>query len=1334
MASDHGPPYTGDDLLLNNTFPNTENNFQGGYGQGLYQDNLNWNDQQSIWQPHQQPHQQPSSTEGQYSHTVPYSSGFLPHDPNQFSDPTLSGSPFSHVDAAVDPSLYGSSTGYALQAAQGGHFETYQQPSYQHPSVLDDSNDLTAFQSNGSSNVYPNHATVGQLQSQQPRTSSPFAQHDARCSPSLSHGSPAQKTASLSQLPPTFKKDGSLTASQALSHGSPYQNHLSIAQGPSRAFTPSQLSGAGSQATPPPGSSNVRIQQQNPVPSMTSTNLRTIAPQMTNPQQYAMIMPSGSSLSPSVTPNQQFTGAQVAPGRTTLGAEGEISAAVSDKSQETLAPFVRVPKSHQVGKQFSKDRKQFSIIDKIDLPQDRKVEKIMKFADILTGTVKLSWSKGVIKSDSLKKERFSYAEAAKIKGSSVDALKSATVASKSPIEKAKKGAKPIGQIAASESEDAESSEQSDESSDDSEPESVEEMEVSPLPGQRPKEPLEAIKYDTIKALWKPKRQPLTGAEVRGCLGMYWVVISAIRDRWKKDKGDYDAAATDALKASIKSKVDFQRNQLEVAFKAAQEHGHPQIISRFGTDASFLTLFLSFMADRVNQNDYAGGLLKAALELLARSPSISREVTTGKGTGKTWDKVMARIEKKGDEQTKKLAQSILEVARKSKLSVGSPTMANNDGVNALTPSNPPVSTKPATIVRAAPSVAGVKRSLDSDSAKHVQGTPFASGASKMSTVTKGVGVQASGVGPSKVVKHGPGSVSASLSGPKQAGNMSMLSGRAAATKSGVIPVKRSAAVLSGKDGEPGSSKLANAVKAKAMAKAPNLFTSLSSASKKPSALATPAATAKDRERDTFVAKVPEKPAGPSKPAFSFRDTMEELTREKVVEKPAKKEPEGPPETPEEKAKRMRKESRRHLRVSWPVDEMLVAVREFKSDPSERSLDTNMDVDLNDMRSEGQVLKRHVDVDEEVAMAEALDLPKEEDIREWTTPSNIDYSVLPKEAAEKNTTIYGGKTPIVSPDDEEQNHRESTTLLVHYLDPSDIPPTPREPRKQDAGENVKEPASMQLPDWVVNREVERGYLPPSELMPEAPDHHEASRRHWFESRSRQTYVSTEYQKQQAQQERDREQQSKQQEQQQQASLEEVFARFAAPNSSSSAAPQDPTPAPAVDLNSLLADLRNHGYISTEASVAPSYDQSHYSNAQATSGSAPTATGAATTGGVNSAEVSALLEQLKASTPTGPQQQQDAQAQNPWAQGYSAQYQQQYYSANPYYQTNYNQPPAHEEESRRRPREPEMDDGMGNPARKKFKPAGNPAKKFTQSCRFFAEGRCLKGSECTYRHDQV
>ena len=90
----------------------------------------------------------------------------------------------------------------------------------------------------------------------------------------------------------------------------------------------------------------------------------------------------------------------------------------------------------------------------------------------------------------------------------------------------------------------------------------------------------------------------------------------------------------------------------------------------------------------------------------------------------------------------------------------------------------------------------------------------------------------------------------------------------------------------------------------------------------------------------------------------------------------------PETAEEKKKRLRKESRRSLRVSFKGDEELVSIRTFVHDPEEEiGHDDSQVRDVGDSKGEGQMLKMHKDLE----LDEEEDYePPEEIIPSWVAP--------------------------------------------------------------------------------------------------------------------------------------------------------------------------------------------------------------------------------------------------------------------------------------------------------------------------------------------------------------
>lgn len=163
---------------------------------------------------------------------------------------------------------------------------------------------------------------------------------------------------------------------------------------------------------------------------------------------------------------------------------------------------------------------------------------------------------------------------------------------------------------------------------------------------------------------------------------------------------------------------------------------------------------------------------------------------------------------------------------------------------------------------------------------------------------------------------------------------------------------------------------------------SLFGSLMSASKRPGTSnaerAAAAAAAKSRYAEceapvcetlqvmlTMISPPAEKKetqAPPPKPTFSFGDIMADLNKQKDPEAVEPTE-DRPPESEEERQKRLRKEARRKLRVTWKPDDSLTEIRLFTHDPDEElGPGDRSQGEIGDIKGEGSALKLHRDLDD------------------------------------------------------------------------------------------------------------------------------------------------------------------------------------------------------------------------------------------------------------------------------------------------------------------------------------------------------------------------------------
>ena len=208
----------------------------------------------------------------------------------------------------------------------------------------------------------------------------------------------------------------------------------------------------------------------------------------------------------------------------------------------------------------------------------------------------------------------------------------------------------------------------------------------------------------------------------------------------------------------------------------------------------------------------------------------------------------------------------------------------------------------------------------------------------------------------------------------------------------------------------------------------------------------------------------------KPAFSFAETMANLTKPKETPSTTKVTEIQPQETEEEKAKRLRKEERRKLRVSFKPDESLLEIRTFEHDPEEElGHDESMIRDVKDTGSEGLMLKMHKGLD---AMDEDDDnISGEITLAPWKNPSCkflnakmlsafltytlvVDFSGIDSAELARNCSTRGGSVKVKSYERAVQEQRELTTLMEFYPTYSDIPATPKEPSDINVGSFVEE----------------------------------------------------------------------------------------------------------------------------------------------------------------------------------------------------------------------------------------------------------------------------------------
>ncbi|KAK5162404.1 hypothetical protein LTR04_003851 [Oleoguttula sp. CCFEE 6159] len=810
----------------------------------------------------------------------------------------------------------------------------------------------------------------------------------------------------------------------------------------------------------------------------------------------------------------------------------------------------------------------------------------------------------------------------------------------------------VGAANASSSSESESPDDSEYDSSDSEFEAID---PSPLASTRPMNPEGAVEYDSIKALWR-RSSAIDSEDVRKGLGEYWEVVRTIRDRWKTD-GENVKQAVENKKLSelplLKSRVQDQCDMIEVALKTAIQHGNTMIVENFGLNAPFLFLLYQFLIDRSREGDYDGELSRVILEILSRCTTL-----TNQALEKTYlAKVLPKFAKRGDITTMALVKRITDAAsagtKKSAVSGKTVKPAETKTKDVKTKSPPSAATPPSTVI-------GVKRPRPGDAP--------------------------TGQPPKRVASGGVPSNPANPAPPKSAATLGKRP----------VPVVSTAKTLLSANATITAKPKAQQV----VAKSPSLFSSLQSASKRPgTSNAVKAAVVPQKAAITGI--LPTKKSttlamptiSSSKPAFSFAETMANLTKPKESDPTVKPKEETPVETEEARVKRLRKEERRKLRVSWRPEANLVEVRLFTHDPEEElGHDESMVRDVGDVGGEGRMFKQHkdmIEVDEE----DTDGLAREETFLTFTTPTLIDFSVVDLEERERNYSPYGGGLKESgSAEREVQERHEASTLMVFYTHPSDIPPCPREPADPYTGEPHVTNAFGKPPDSVLARE---SLLAGSQAPVPAPAASDISA------------LLNALSSQQAQHAQQTQQQQPAQPQTSATELERIFATFAATpqQPQAAAAPAGHTPQPAQaqpDISAIMAAMQTQPPIQQQQQPQPQ----------------PSA--ALPAGQLNLSAIMASLGQ-------GGMPQMPSMPGMPGTSGFV-------FTPNPNPSA---QPPSYdhpyENEDRKRYRENDYDydggTGVQQGGGKRKKGAG---KKFTLPCKYWKQGKCQKGDACTYVHE--
>lgn len=735
----------------------------------------------------------------------------------------------------------------------------------------------------------------------------------------------------------------------------------------------------------------------------------------------------------------------------------------------------------------------------------------------------------------------------------------------------------------------------------------------------------------------------------------------------------------------------------MALKTAVEQGSMDIVEHCGENIPLMGCLNKFLFDRAKESDYSGTLSRTILMFLSKCKTM----TDGALEKTQLAKVLPRFSKRGDEGVKGLVKRITDNAiaaskkKKGTLKAGVAVQDDHSTISAARKSVQPIT--------------GVKRPLSGDTsssgdqaAKRVAGNNAVAASTSASTKTVATGKQTSGL----VTAGKLGTTTAAPLKKVQQAAPSTTNFFSSLTSAAKKPGTSNAAIAAASQSRGNTSENAMDKRAAVQDKRPVLIKKETGlVEKKPTASTTAAAA----------------------PAFSFSSMMANLG------KPKEEEPLTPKaeevkivETDEEKKKRLHKEARRKLRVSWKPDTALEEVRFFTHDPEEDlGHDASQTRDVDNIKNEGRMFKtlqkRDQDMDENEEDEDADCSIKEESVKSRHTVNLVDFSAMDEDSKTGNYAPYGGGTQQpVCPEREVQEKREANTLLAVYSRLADIPSSPREPPADElshASQQVK-PFGVPAEDVLRRLETARKQQAGSNDQTTTPALDLSAAINAMNERPAQVQQPS---------------------QQSVAGLEAIFARFAAPQPQNT--PQMPAPVP----NFPSAPVQTPAQPPVQ--LPPSFP-----GISLTQGSAP--------------DVSAILAALQQAQPPAvaaappipapvasampmpvpPANMDFSQfAPPPFMQMPPAFMQQmfqqmQQQQQQPNIQTQQSQSSGvYENEERKRWRElggdDDDDDGNFNRRRKqtyhKPKDPNRPTPKFVVQCKYWGEGKCRKGANCTFLH---
>ncbi|KAI5467252.1 hypothetical protein BGZ63DRAFT_418972 [Mariannaea sp. PMI_226] len=497
---------------------------------------------------------------------------------------------------------------------------------------------------------------------------------------------------------------------------------------------------------------------------------------------------------------------------------------------------------------------------------------------------------------------------------------------------------------------------------------------------RPVNLAEAAAWDAIGIVNIDQSTSRTSALIAGRVQQAGDFFIKLRTEMNRAKQDLDQAIKDKLAETEVSKrrQDFEQKK-EMLYRALDstiEHADDAVIDNLGGHQKLVLSLINALIMCIKAGDFSGKLPKIVLELFTHFSMTKKIADTT-----NFETVRKRFADKGDDEVKELVRDIS--AKVKKALKEHETSTGYTGTSAAS--------RAKTVSKSSTDHSASKRGRDDESD---------------SRVVKKIAVESSG-----------NALSKKLAQPKLQLQSASKTSAAKAVAASILPGKSRPVAKSAPKPE-----------------APKIEIK---------------AAGEDKPRDVKPTTRPEtkvplpKPVSSTSSALSgIASLLDSINAPKAeapttVAKDKEDKDSDSSETPEERTKRLRKEARRKLRVSWKPEADLVQVKIFQKEESEdEGGEVNMIRDAGDDRSEGMVLKQRAIVDDE---DDDDDIP----YQPWMEPTATTFLNLAEDVRNKNFVTRGGNVHFTTDEQQRVAAREQRELMAIYTDFDDIPPTPKSP---------------------------------------------------------------------------------------------------------------------------------------------------------------------------------------------------------------------------------------------------------------------------------------------------